>query len=1248
MHTHAKEMKATLDAIKKRYHTIQQGKRLGQEDYSALHPYAEREWSSKVLIEHYGIEIAQLYSAIQYDVHRLISLSCIPDDRVLNLIHTTSELIEHLDLNAQALRNQYAAYQNDILPQELSLKRSLALEHPVYQRICMETHTNHTYLYAYGMDLCETDFVYSDFLRQYDASALEALSVVIRDAFLHGFISQNRNRRNRTGVKMTYTLGQEGIARGVIKAFNELDIFPSIVGVTGHAPMRNYHYRHLHDQALFLDSKYVQSYKRHLESAYSAHMSGFENVCGYIGIGSFGGIELSPTPAYGGPILTAEQRLLKQDLQLFERTLNDQVIRPSDISFCKIALPNPEIRGNFEAIFEDFMQINQMPSAVYEGYQQVLIDALDQGTHVQCKGRNGNKTDIVVALNPLSNPECETNFMNCGGDLNIPHGEVFTTPQLKGTDGMLHFKNIFLKGYAYHDLELTIRNGIVTDFMCSNFQTPEENQKYILETLFQGKRNVPIGEFAIGTNTLAYAAVKRHEIIEALPILLVEKMGPHFAVGDPCYAFGEEEAVYNLLDGKEIVARENERTRCRHGDMAQAYVGLHTDITLPYEEIESLSVCSSSGQIDILRNGFFVLPGTEVLNAPLEALSAAYQIYIDFIDRFQKTFDLQKSALEDPTYFQAPVERLEQDNEALYALFAAPYETSALNPDYAMKHCGHTGRVLAAILFKMREMIPLLFQRDVRLYEAYETYLEHLRCALERREVDTLADVYTAFLNRIHAMDGYRAYTNSVYDAILEQSSEDPRVLYAYGHRITKVEYETALRLLALDEDILISAGYAAAEAFDKGLVQSGKKSFDRQMVRLQYAVGHEPLMYHIAARLRALGYTPKVTEVFSSVHLDALEADHAEDADLYVSDAYVDARLKSLETRMAALEGTLRQICGFVRILPFGAVPDSVPPAAYRLTLCSASREKMKKLAQGEREVLERYMPRAHCSYTGVAYPTAAIKGSFEHIFRDFVKINTMDSMTYERIQEFLVEALNGAEYVEVVGRGGNQTRIQVHLKVDFDVETQTVFKNTGADVNLPVGEVFTSPVLKGTSGILHAFEAYKEHFYYKDLLLTFKDGMVVNYMCRNFATPQENRAYIERTLLFPHETLPMGEFAIGTNTFAYTVAQRHKIMNTLPGLVIEKMGPHFAIGDTCFAYGEETRVLNPLSGKEMVAKDNEWTQQRLQGKSPYFHTHTDITIPCSALESLVAVHPTHRIDIIREGQFVLEGTELLNFIRG
>ena len=100
------------------------------------------------------------------------------------------------------------------------------------------------------------------------------------------------------------------------------------------------------------------------------------------------------------------------------------------------------------------------------------------------------------------------------------------------------------------------------------------------------------------------------------PILIAEKMGPHFAVGDTCYSHSEDIAVFNP-DGKEIIARDNERSILRKEDMQKAYFGCHTDITIPYDELGELSVVRRDNSVEvIIEDGRFVLEGLEKLNEP--------------------------------------------------------------------------------------------------------------------------------------------------------------------------------------------------------------------------------------------------------------------------------------------------------------------------------------------------------------------------------------------------------------------------------------------------------------------------------------------------------------------------------------------------------------------------------------------------------------------------------------------------------
>ena len=112
------------------------------------------------------------------------------------------------------------------------------------------------------------------------------------------------------------------------------------------------------------------------------------------------------------------------------------------------------------------------------------------------------------------------------------------------------------------------------------------------------------GHFLCGTGTTAR--------------LIAEKTGPHFAVGDTCYSWSEDSAVYNP-DGKEIIARDNEISLLRKEDVSKAYFGCHTDITIPYSELgDIMAVCSDGRKLPLIQSGRFVAAGTEKLNEELE------------------------------------------------------------------------------------------------------------------------------------------------------------------------------------------------------------------------------------------------------------------------------------------------------------------------------------------------------------------------------------------------------------------------------------------------------------------------------------------------------------------------------------------------------------------------------------------------------------------------------------------------------
>ena len=99
-----------------------------------------------------------------------------------------------------------------------------------------------------------------------------------------------------------------------------------------------------------------------------------------------------------------------------------------------------------------------------------------------------------------------------------------------------------------------------------------------------------------------------------MPILIAEKMGPHFAFGDTCYSHEEDNITYNP-DGKAITARDNECSIIRKTDIKKAYFNCHTDITIPLAELGDIYTNEPDGaHTYIIRDGKFVLEGSEILN----------------------------------------------------------------------------------------------------------------------------------------------------------------------------------------------------------------------------------------------------------------------------------------------------------------------------------------------------------------------------------------------------------------------------------------------------------------------------------------------------------------------------------------------------------------------------------------------------------------------------------------------------------
>lgn len=614
----------------------------------------------------------------------------------------------------------------------------------------------------------------------------------------------------------------------------------------------------------------------------------------------------------------------------------------------------------------------------------------------------------------------------------------------------------------------------------------------------------------------------------------------------------------------------------------------------------------------------------------------------------------------------------EEENQRLYQdLLPEFYEDSYANPTAAKRLLGETFAPLLCFLYtELKALIAYAFEgRKMHMTVFCELFVEIYNCFESEEEPDKKEIghiIYWFFhdYSEIFAEDKVRDMVDPSYDffteIIMKSDLSDLRYLYRYGEYIGEDERKVAEFLNTLSEEEIHSMADTMTEGFCIGFELTGKDLSKKATVCMEYPIGFERVVRAAILNFEKAGLKPTIYRnpissfgrgnggkrgAYATSFNKQFEFDHRADKAFYLDKAYVERRLEAMKAAFEMYKKQANHHAGPAVMEIFGEVPFE--PVIKEEAAKYSSEQNELNVYQMSRsgQLTNEYIPGDERSFTIIAYPIPAIGEQFEEIFRETVKINTLDYMAYRTMQQKIIDLLDTADKVHITGKGKNKTDLWVNIHALKDPAKETAFENCVADVNIPVGEVFTSPVLEGTNGKLHVTQVYLNELKYIDLELDFADGKVAEYRCGNFESEEENKRYIYENLLQQHDTLPMGEFAIGTNTTAYRMARKYQIADKLPILIAEKTGPHFAIGDTCYSHAEDTKVYNP-DGKEIIARDNEISILRKEDVSKaYFNCHTDITIPYDELDKIeiVTADGTTK-EIISDGRFVVPGTEELN----
>lgn len=642
-----------------------------------------------------------------------------------------------------------------------------------------------------------------------------------------------------------------------------------------------------------------------------------------------------------------------------------------------------------------------------------------------------------------------------------------------------------------------------------------------------------------------------------------------------------------------------------------------------------------------------------------ELVEKQYVWYFQTVSEFILKLDFVSGEIKQKRFDSYTLEQLEKLNKELYQeIYRENYDSSFANPAYAVKCLGEEyGRILCYLYKKIRDLTGSIYRDEMEIVTLrMELFIEVYNMFEDEDELryDNLKDILYSFekdnteIFMEYSVD-YAVNPDNQFavDIVTKSNLSDERYLYQYGEHVGANEIKMAKYLNSLDQEKIDLLAHVYTDGYRRGFENAGKDLSVKETVDIRYNLGFERIVKSAIADFEKMGLKPVIYPGGYQTTMPNKQYwfDHKFDEALYLDKAFVKRKLEVARQAYEERKDIAGKMAGPAVIEIFGENPFE-PENKKEAPALTEEQQKLSVRYRTEyMQIVQTYIKGDERSFTIIAFPIPEFGEKFEEMFDATVRINTLDAEKYGKVQQKIIDTLDRAEHVRVVGKGDNKTYLNVELHSLANPEKQTNFENCLADVNIPLGEVFTSPVLKGTDGVLHVSEVYLGELKYKDLEITFRDGMIENYTCKNFDTEEENRKYIKENVMFNHDTLPIGEFAIGTNTTAYVIANTFDVVYKLPILIVEKMGPHFAVGDTCYSFEEDVKVYNP-DGKEVIARDNEVSALRKTDASKaYFGCHTDITIPYDELGEIVAVTKEgEEIFIIKDGRFVLDGTQLLN----
>ena len=440
-----------------------------------------------------------------------------------------------------------------------------------------------------------------------------------------------------------------------------------------------------------------------------------------------------------------------------------------------------------------------------------------------------------------------------------------------------------------------------------------------------------------------------------------------------------------------------------------------------------------------------------------ETVAEKYLIYFQDASIFLLELENVRRKIADRSWEHYSLKQKQSLNEILYsAVLEGHYEKSYANPAYAAKEMGlETGRLLSLLYAEIRSGIPYAFENRMDyLTILYELFIEVYNCfenteEPEPKEIRDILYWYASDYSDVFLADRIEEQIDPecsfAADIIEHADLETDDYLYRFGEYITENELGTARHLRSLPEDTLKKMADVYTEGYRIGFINTGKDLSIKSSVNIRYTLGFEKVIRIAIENFRKMGLKPVIYRAASSVITkreqykigyhgaiasQQYEYDHRQDQALFMDRRYIERRLEVAKTVYEKNKELAAGFAGPAVMETFGEKPFSPEANETAPVYSEAQRKLALEYDSRSGQLTNRYIKGEERSFTIIAWPVPEIGENYPQIFNEVIRLNTLDAALYTRVQQILIDALDQGDYVQVRGKGQNQTDIRVNLR--------------------------------------------------------------------------------------------------------------------------------------------------------------------------------------------------------------------------